>query len=99
MENQETKCAGNARALTQLHECEELFSKYSVGTASEITASACHRGGFVKVKAEQIPAALELIRAFRSQDVDVRAERESAEQKGKAMVDQLIDAIVQVEEI
>ena len=99
MEDSSIDCAGNARMLTQVHECEHLFSTYSTQTASEITAIACHRGGFVNVKAEQIPGALELIRAFRSKDVNVRAERESVEQKGKAMLDQMLRAaLAQVEE-
>ena len=98
MEDSSIDCAGNARMLTQIHECEDLFSTYSTHTASEITAIACHRGGFDNVKAEQIPGALELIRAFRSKDVNVRAERETAELKAKAMLDEMIGTLTQDEE-
>lgn len=93
MTKRSTEGAGNARALTQLSECEDLFSKYSPTTASEIAARACHRGGFTKVKAETIPDALEFIRALRSPDVDVLAEREYVERKAEAACAELIGAM------
>jgi hypothetical protein len=96
MINKAIKCSGNARALAQLSECENLFSEYTVATAAEITARACHRGGFTKVKAEHIPLALELIRALRSPNVDVHAEREIAERKAEVACAELISVISHV---
>jgi hypothetical protein len=93
MANQITPGAGNARALSQISECEDLFLTYTSRTAAEIIANACHRGGFTQVRPEGVVQGVGLFRALRSPSVDVRALREELEGKAKAACDELLDAI------
>lgn len=93
MTNQAAPSAGNARALNQISECEDLFLTYTPPTASEIIATACRRGGFTSVNPEDVVPALGFIRAMRSPSVDVRAVREEIEGKASAACNELLGAI------
>lgn len=96
-EKKGTDSTGTARATHELSEYEMLEYDYDEDVALSVTTKAFQRHD-PSITREDVRSTVKVVRAARTGNVDIAAERERMESKAKAAVTEMLNSIGNTEE-
>lgn len=97
-EEKNVKCTGTARAMHEISEYEMLEYDYDEETALSVTTKAFQRS-FPEITRDDVKSTIKVIRAARSGEVNIAAERNLLEKQAGKAASQMVECISELEEI
>jgi hypothetical protein len=97
-EEKNVECTGTARATHEISEYEMLEYDYGEETALSVTTKAFQRS-FPDITRDDVKSTIKVIRAARSGEVNIAAERNLMEKQAEKVASQMLECISELEEI